>query len=342
MIIDCHAHYTSEPKSVPDFRARQIKAFNDKTPWPTRKDLKVSDDEIRAGIDSIQLKYQHERGIDRTIFSPRASAMGHHLTDEKLSLEWTQISNEFVHRIVGLYPNDFIGAAQLPQVVGVRPDNCVRELERCVNEYGFVGCNLNPDPSGGFFNSPPLTDPWWYPIFEKMCELDVPGMIHVSGCCNPSQYTTSSYYINGDTTAFVQLIMVDLFAKFPTLKLIIPHGGGAIPYHWGRFRGIAFMNGRPELTEIMGNNIFVDTCVYHQPGIDFLTDIVPVDNILFASELWGAVKGLNPDTGREFDDTKHYVENSPRLTAADRAKIFEGNARRVFPRINKVLATAKA
>jgi 4-oxalmesaconate hydratase len=342
MIIDCHAHYTSEPKSVPEFRAKQIKAFESGTPWPTRKDLTVSDDEIRAGIESIQLKYQRERGIDRTIFSPRASAMGHHLTDEKLSLEWTQISNEFVHRIVGLYPNDFIGACQLPQVAGVRPDNCVRELERCVNEYGFVGCNLNPDPSGGYFNSPPLTDPWWYPIFEKMCELDVPGMIHVSGCCNPSQYTTSSYYINGDTTAFVQLIMADLFAKFPTLKLIIPHGGGAIPYHWGRFRGIAFMNNRPELTEIMGNNIFVDTCVYFQKGINFLTDIVPVDNILFASELWGAVKGLNPDTGREFDDTKHYVENAPNLTAADRQKIFEGNARRVFPRLSRYLDVAKA
>ena len=47
-------------------------------------------------------------------------------------------------------------------------------------------------------------------------------MIHVSGCCNPSQYTTSSYYINGDTTAFVQLIISDLFTNFPTLKFDHP------------------------------------------------------------------------------------------------------------------------
>jgi len=337
MIIDCHAHFTSEPKAVLDLRAAQIKASSNEEPWPTRNDLNVSDDEIRTGIDAMQLKTQRARGIDRTIFSPRASAMGHHLTDEKLSLEWTQISNELIYRISRLYPNDFVPVCQLPQVAGIRPGNCVRELERCVNELGFIGCNLNPDPSGGYFNSPALTDPWWYPVFEKMCELDVPAMLHVSGCCNPSQYTTSSYYLNGDTTAFVQLIMSDLFSKFPTLKLIIPHGGGAIPYHWGRLRGIAFMNQRSELEEIMGSNIFVDTCVYHQPGIDFLVDVVPRDNILFASELWGAVKGIDPNTGRDFDDTKYYIENSPNLTVEDRRKIFEGNARRVFSRLSRYI-----
>jgi 4-oxalmesaconate hydratase len=83
--------------------------------------------------------------------------------------------------------------------------------------------------------------------------------------------------------AFMQLILSDLFKDFPTLRLIIPHGGGAVPFHWGRFRGIALNNNRPELADIMGNNIFFDTCVYHQPGIDLLTKVVPADNILFAS-----------------------------------------------------------
>ena len=81
-----------------------------------------------------------------------------------------------------------------------------------------------------------------------------------------------------------------------------------MPFHWGRFRGIALNNGKPELAEIMGNNIFFDTCVYHQPGIDLLTKVVPVDNILFASEMVGAVKGNDPRTGFGFDDTKRYVD----------------------------------
>ena len=226
--------------------------------------------------------------------------------------------------MVTLYPKNFIGVCQLPQSPGVPPKNSVAELERCV-KMGFVGCNLNPDPSGGYFNSPPMTDKWWYPFYEKMIELDVPAMIHVSGCCNPAQHTTGSYYLNADTMVFMQVILSDLFKDFPKLKFIIPHGGGAVPFHWGRFRGIALNNGKPELAEIMGNNIFFDTCVYHQPGIDLLTKVVPVDNILFASEMVGAVKGNDPRTGFGFDDTKRYVDKAP-ISAADKAKIFEGNA----------------
>jgi 4-oxalmesaconate hydratase len=139
----------------------------------------------------------------------------------------------------------------------------------------------------------------------------------------------------------MQLILSDLFKDFPTLKLIIPHGGGAVPFHWGRFRGIALNNGRPELDQIMANNIFFDTCVYHQPGIDLLTSVVPADNILFASEMVGAVKGNDPKTGFGFDDTKRYIDEA-KLSDADKRKIFEGNAFRVYPRLEQQIAKQAA
>jgi 4-oxalmesaconate hydratase len=138
--------------------------------------------------------------------------------------------------------------------------------------------------------------------------------------------------------AVMQLILSDLFKDFPKLKLIIPHGGGAVPFHWGRFRGIALDNKRPELVEIMGQNIFFDTCVYHQPGIDLLTKVVPVDNILFASEMVGAVKGIDPTSGNYFDDTRRYVDGAAGLSAADKQKIFEGNAMKVYPRLKDQIA----
>jgi len=343
MIIDCHGHYTTEPKDLHRFRKEQTAAANakDKAAMPSRASLKMSDDEIRESIEQNQLKLQRERGTNLTIFSPRASGMGHHIGDENVSLEWSQICNDLIARVISLFPQNFIGVCQLPQSPGVPPKNSIGELERCVKELGFIGCNLNPDPSGGYFNAPPLTDKWWYPFYEKMVELDVPAMIHVSGCCNPAMHTTGSYYLNADTMAFMQLILSDLFKDFPTLKLIIPHGGGAVPFHWGRFRGLALQNGRPELTEIIKSNIFFDTCVYHQPGINLLTEVVPVDNILFASEMVGAVKGVDPNTGFNFDDTKRYVDNAPKLSDADRRKIFEGNTRRVFSRL-KTKAAAQA
>ena len=171
-----------------------------------------------------------------------------------------------------------------------------------------------------------------------MCSSDLPAMVHVSSSCNPCFHFTGAHYINADTTAFMQFITGDLFKDFPTLKFIIPHGGGAVPYHWGRYRGLAQDMKRPPLTEHVLKNVWFDTCVYHQAGIDLLTRVIPVENILFASEMVGAVRGIDPTTGQYFDDTKRYVEAAPGLSAADRARIFEGNARRVFSRLDARLA----
>jgi 4-oxalmesaconate hydratase len=340
MIIDCHGHYTTEPQGLKSFREQQVKAVADKTSWKPFSEFKVTDDDIRETIEKNQLKKQQERGTDITIFSPRASGMGHHVGDESVSQEWSEICNDLIARVVSLYPKNFIGVCQLPQSPGVDPKNSAKELERCV-KMGFVGCNLNPDPSGGYFNAPPMTDKSWFPLYEKMIELDVPCMIHVSGCCNPAMHTTGSYYLNADTMVFMQVILSDLFKQFPKLKFIIPHGGGAVPFHWGRFRGIALNNGKPELAEIMGQNLYFDTCVYHQPGIDLLTSVVPVDNILFASEMVGAVKGDDPRTGFGFDDTKRYID-AAKLSAADKQKIFEGNAFKVYPRLKQQIAKQAA
>jgi len=332
MIIDCHGHYTTEPQQLHDFRKKQSEAISHGEHL-SPGNLNITDDQIRESLEGAQLKLQRARGTDLTIFSPRAAGMGHHIGDERTSMEWSRLCNDLIHRVCTLYPKNFIGVCQLPQSPGVSPANCATELERCVTQYGFVGCNLNPDPSGGFWKTKSLTDRSWYPLYEKMVELDVPAMIHVSMSCNPCCHTTGAHYINGDTTAFMQLIMGDLFKDFPTLKFIIPHGGGAVPYHWGRYRGLALNNGKPELKEHLLKNVFFDTCVYHLPGIELLTKVVPVDNILFASEMVGAVRGVDPTTGHDFDDTKKYLDKATWLNAEDKAKIFCGNALRVYPRL---------
>ena len=135
----------------------------------------------------------------------------------------------------------------------------------------------------------------------------------------------------------MQCLTSDLFTDFPTLRFVIPHGGGAVPYHWGRFRGLAQEMKKPLLKDHLLNNIFFDTCVYHQPGIDLLTRVIPVDNILFASEMIGAVRGIDPETGFFYDDTRRYIDATPMLDAQTRHKVFEGNARRVYPRLDRAL-----
>lgn len=336
MIIDCHGHYTTAPGDLQKFRDAQIAGLKDPAQTPSPESLKISDDQIRDSLEKAQLKLQRERGTDLTIFSPRASAMAHHIGNEMTSLEWTRVCNDLIRRVCGLYPDNFVGVCQLPQSPGAPPANSAAELERCVRDLGFIGCNLNPDPSGGHWNSPPLTDRHWYPLYEKMVELDVPAMVHVSSSCNPNFHATGAHYLNADTTAFMQFLTADLFKDFPTLQFIIPHGGGAVPFHWGRYRGLAQDLKRPPLEEMMKNNVFFDTCVYHQPGIDLLLKVVPLDNILFGSEMVGAVRGIDPRSGHYYDDTKRYIEGSS-LSAEDKKKLFEGNARRVFPRLGHLL-----
>jgi 4-oxalmesaconate hydratase len=342
MIIDCHGHYTTAPKQLEAYRKRQTEDLEKHGPAfapPENPRLDISDDEIRESLEGAQLRIQRERGTDLTIFSPRAMGMGHHIGNETTSKHWSERCNDLIARVCGLYPKNFVGVGQLPQTPGVPPKNCIPELERCVKALGFIGFNLNPDPSGGYWKDPPLTDrTWWYPLYEKLVEHDVPVMIHVSGSCNPNFHATGAHYINGDTTAFMQLLTADLFKDFPTLKFIIPHGGGAVPYHWGRYRGIAQDLKRPPFAELVMNNVFFDTCVYHQPGIDLLLKVIPPDNILFASEMVGAVRGIDPETGQYYDDTKRYIDAVSWLSAEDKAKIFAGNVAKVYPRFAKTEA----
>ncbi|MBI5268976.1 MAG: amidohydrolase [Burkholderiales bacterium] len=336
MIIDVHGHYTTAPAALGAWRDRQIAGLADPAQAPRASELVISDDDIRESIETNQLKLMRQRGSDLTVFSPRASFMAHHIGDFQTSATWAAICNELCFRVAQLFPEHFIPAAMLPQSPGVDPATCIPELVKCVEQYGAVGINLNPDPSGGHWNSPPLTDRHWYPIYEKMVEYDIPAMVHVSTSCNACFHTTGAHYINADTTAVMQLIQGDLFTDFPTLRFVIPHGGGAAPYHWGRYRGLAQEMKKPLLKDHLLKNVFFDTCVYHQPGIDLLTRVMPVENVLFASEMIGAVRGIDPETGFHYDDTRRYIEAST-LTPEQKHLVYEGNARRVFPRLDAAL-----
>jgi 4-oxalmesaconate hydratase len=337
VIIDCHGHYTTEPAAFLEFRKAQLAAVENPS-LPAPQPPVISDDELRASVADNQLRVLRERGGDLMIFSPRASGMGHHVPDPAVARAWASTSNDLVARVVGLFPEHFAGVCQLPQTPNGSLEDSIAELRRCVETLGFVGCNLNPDPSGGFWTSPPLTDEYWFPLYEAMVELDVPAMVHVSGSCNPAFHALGAHYLNADTSAFMQFIEGDLFTRFPSLRFVIPHGGGAVPYHWGRYRGLAERMGRPQPSTLLAN-VFFDTCVYHQPGIDLLTSVVPVANILFASEMLGAVRGADPETGIEWDDTKAYVDRVP-FTDEQRHQVFEGNARRVYPRLDARLTAA--
>lgn len=174
MIIDAHAHYTSAPPQLQAFRGTQITNYA----RPAKGRLNVSDEQI---VDSVkgQVGRMDEWGIDRLMFSPQATAMGHQFGTPLISRHWTEHCNELIGRIAQLLPDRFSAVCQLPQSPGIPPSEWVDELDRCVNDLGFVACNINPDISGGAQPfTPSVGSEWWYPLWEKMVELEI-GRAHV-------------------------------------------------------------------------------------------------------------------------------------------------------------------
>ncbi len=271
-----------------------------------------------------------KHGTDVQLLSPRPFQLMHSERPAKIVQWFHEAFHEVIAQNVKLHPTMFRGVAGLPQVAGLPIEVALPELERCVKDLGFVGCLLNPDPYENSGTEPPaLSDRYWYPLYEKLCELDVPAMIHTAS--SKSERTPYSlHFINEETIAVINLCNSDVFKDFPTLKIIVPHGGGAVPYQFGRFH--AASAGRPAGERFLDRlrNLYFDCTLYTPEAVELLIKVVGVDRVMFGSECPGTGSHLDPESGHAFDDVAPYVEAIEWLSAADRKAIFEDTARQVF------------
>ena len=189
---------------------------------------------------------------------------------------------------------------------------------------------LNPDPgecSG--VETPPLGDRFWYPLYEKMVELDIPGHIHSAGC-RSERLPYSLHFINEESIAVVSLLTSTVFKDFPTLKILVSHGGGAIPYQFARFEaGSLRRKGAMRFSEAM-RHLYYDTVLYSKDALELLFKTVGVDRCLFGTERPGVGTVKDPRTGRWLDETRFTIEAIDWLSDADKKKIFEDNAKKLF------------
>jgi 4-oxalmesaconate hydratase len=233
-----------------------------------------------------------------------------------------------------MFPTRFRAVAGLPQYRDESPTNSLAELEFRVKEQGFIGCLLNPDPTEGDGAPPPgLGEEFWYPLYEKLCELDIPALIHSAGSCSPRESYTLKF-INEESIGIISLMNSDVFEKFPNLKLIFPHGGGAIPYHMGRFRSWSRRKGGEYFDDKL-KRLHFDTTTYDKNALELLFKTVGVDRVLFATENPGTGSAIDPETGRGYDDLKPIIENISFLSDEDRKNIFECNCTKLYSRFRK-------
>ena len=294
----------------------------------------VSDEDILAAANKKEmapcghLDMLDKLKIDRQLISPRPFQMAHSVKPARVVHWFTEETNNIIHRTVELMPERFFGIAGLPQVAGDPVENCLPELERCVSELGFRGCLLNPDPfENGSEEAPPLGDRYWYPLYEKLCELDVPAHIHASASQSErTPYTL--HFVNEESIAVFGLVQSDVFKDFPNLKIVISHGGGAIPYQIGRFQSLASRNGLDFLEGM--RNLYYDTVLYSEDALQLLIKTVGADRCLYGAECPGVGSTIDPATGSTRDDIVPYIKGFDWLTDQEKRDILAGNAIRLF------------
>ena len=277
--------------------------------------------------DRSHIQHLDEAGVDIQLISPRPYQMMH--SEEAKLVEWfAQETNDVIAGVCGIEPDRFRGVAGLPQSMETEPSRWTQELRRCVEELGFVGALLNPDPCEGTAQPPGLGDRYWYPVWETLSELGVPALIHAAGCRAPARESYSLHFIQEETLAVASLLGSSVFDDFPDLQLIVSHGGGAIPYQRGRFQPSALRQGTTYRDRL--RRLHYDTCLYTQDSIELLLRAVGVDRCLFGSEKPGTGSIVDPETGRWIDDIHLLIEDIDWLGDAEREQLFETNARTLF------------
>lgn len=327
MIIDSHAHVVVPPESY-RFMGELVASRANPASKP-----KLTDDAVRTAGQSI-VDIMDRVGTDIQFLSPRPYMQMHSVKPAKVTQLWTAHMNDLVHRTVEMFPTRFRAVAGLPQYRDESPVACLDELSFRVNEQGFIGCLLNPDPTEGDGAPPPgLGDEFWYPLYEKLCELDIPALIHSAGSCQPRESYTLKF-INEESIGITSLMGSKVFEEFPNLKLIFPHGGGAIPYHMGRFRAWSVRAGGEYFDDKLRRLNF-DTTTYDKNALELLFKTVGADRVLFATEKPGTGSARDPVSGRDFDDLKPVIESIDFLSDEDRRNIFECNCTRLYSRFRK-------
>ncbi|WDL97747.1 amidohydrolase family protein [Alicyclobacillus sp. ALC3] len=331
MVIDVHGHVVAPP----ELYAYQASLLASRGAHG-KGGVSVSDERLmkavwgaRAGEPATHIELLNGVGTDVQFISPRPFHAMHSMQPERIVHWYTEAANDIIARLCNLFPGRFQGVAGLPQSAGTDVRHTLPELERCVKELGFIGCMINPDPYEGTGTPPGMGEEYWYPLYEKLVELDVPALIHSASCVSPRE-SYSLHFINEETIAVMSLLNSNVFRDFPNLKLIISHAGGAVPYQIGRFMAGRYRNPKAEPFEESMRRLYFDTCLYTQDSLELLFRTVGPDRCLFGTENPGTASVVNPNTGQYMDNTHPIIERIEWLSEEDKEGIFHRNAEQLF------------
>jgi predicted TIM-barrel fold metal-dependent hydrolase len=341
-IIDIHGHHSTPPH----FRAF---AYNMIALRMTSGGLQLPEGPMIEAQER-HLKMMDDRQIDVQFISARPVAMMH-WEQPLIQALWAKTTNDVIAQTVKMHPDRFAGVAQLPQV-GIDFEkstaHLVPEFERAVNELGFIGGTLNPDP-GADRRAPGVNDPYWFPLYEASINLKAPLTVHASISHDPRitilPHNYQYNFLTEEALATELFEQSDVFTRYPELKIIVCHCGGALSrfipraessgVQGGGSAGISLGNTTNDYGAIQNdgkNNLFFDTCAYDPGYLALAFAQRGVSQMMFGTEAPGSGTGvLNPATGNPSDDLVPVIDGFDFLSEADKKSIFREKALEIFP-----------
>ena len=280
-------------------------------------------------LGELRLRDMDETGIAKQVLSLTSPGVQVFKAPEAVAL--ARSSNDFMAEAIRKYPTRFAGLAAIaPQ----DPAAAAKELERGVKSLGLKGAIINSHTRGEY-----LDDQKFWPIFEAAEALQVPVYLHPN---TPSAAMVGPFLERGlDGAIFgfavetglhiLRIIVSGAFDRFPGLKIVLGHLGEGLPY-WlfridfmharmvaaNRYASVQRLQRKP--SEYVKDNIFVTTSgMAWEPPILYAQSVLGVDRVMYAM-----------DYPYQFVPEEVMVTDNLPISAADKLKLYQSNAERVF------------
>jgi predicted TIM-barrel fold metal-dependent hydrolase len=339
-VYDIHGHVTA-PDAARGF-VTLLLGSNTAMPSPLQRSAEqragseLSDEAFQKAA-TRHAKYMDDRNIDVQVIGPRPFIVLGWMQPHLLPA-WCRFFNDCIKKQCDYYPDRFIGAATLPQISGADDlSNCIPEMDRCTKELGFKAIYLSPDPAGSR-TTPGMHEPYWFPIYEKCEREQIPIIVHGTNATDRRYSVVPHNYQLGFATeqylATQFLGHGDVFQRYPGLKILICHCGGALN---------RFIKTDPHLPQKdLSKNLFYDTCVYDLDVLEAGIKQRGVSQIIFGTEAPGSGQAVRPETGKTSDDLIPHIDSFGFLSDKEKMDIMHNNGLSFLPAFGQVGAPVAA